>query len=165
MAKFSDTGHEYLKGWNTQQCRWFFSIVKEHMDYCRIIFFFFTSLTMIPVWSGDLQNACSCWLVLFDLGFKLTAFKPRCFIIYVNYLYRQNLSGGMLGYPMILRDNCEIVVLLLLTIQRFKDGERAWRRGEEKNICRSAARFTAQPVVGDVWPRSKSCSVLYHAYL
>ncbi len=124
-------------------------------------------LTMIPVWGWDTQYACSCCLVLSDLGFEFTAFKPWCFIIHINHLDRQHLSGGMLGYPMILSDNGEVVALLFLTIQRFEYWERAWRRGEEKNICKSAADglLIICPVAGDVWPRSGSCSVLYYAYM
>lgn len=97
------------------------------------------TLTMISIWSVDLYYACSCRLVFSDLGFKLISFKPWSIIIYVNHLDRQHLSGGMLRYPMILCDNSEIVALLLLAIQRFEDGERTWRREEDKNICISAA--------------------------
>lgn len=90
---------------------------------------------MITVQGRDLEDRRSCWLVFFDLSCKLTAFKPRSLIVHINHLDTQHLSGGMLGYPMILSNNSEIVALLLFTIQRFQDGKRAYQKKHISAVC------------------------------
>lgn len=82
-------------------------------------------LTLIRVRGRHRQHSCSCRLILRDLCFVLGLFKQWGLIIYINHVDAQQLTGRVLGYPMILSDYGEVEDILLLTVQRLGNGKGA----------------------------------------
>ena len=82
-------------------------------------------LTLVQVGGRHYQHTCSWRLVLRDLGFVQALLKPRHLVVNINHMDTQQLAGRVLGYPMILGDYCEVKDVLLLTVQRFENRQRA----------------------------------------
>lgn len=89
-------------------------------------------LTLVSVGGGNDQDCGARTLVLQYLGLKLCPLKHRHFVIHINHLHAQHLRGGELRCPMVLCYYGQIEDLLLLSVQGFQDGERAWTREETK---------------------------------
>lgn len=86
-----------------------------------------SSPTLVQIRGRHCQHTSSWRLVLRDLAFVLTLLKPGHLIININHMDTQQLAGGVLGYPMILSDYCEVKDVLLLTVQRFENRQSACR--------------------------------------
>ena len=84
-------------------------------------------LTLVQIRGGHCQHTSSWWLVLGDLSLVLALLKPGHFIVNINHVDTQQLAGGVLGYPMILSGYGEVKDILLLTVQRFENRQRACR--------------------------------------
>lgn len=85
------------------------------------------SPTLVQIRGRHCQHASSWRLVLRDLGFVLALLKPGHLIIDINHMDTQQLAGWVLGYPMILSNYCEVKDVLLLTVKRFQNRQRACR--------------------------------------
>ncbi len=84
-------------------------------------------LTLVQIRGRHSQHTSSWRLVLRDLSFILSLLKPGHLIININHMDTQQLAGRVLWYPMILSDYCEVKDVLLLTVQRFENRQRACR--------------------------------------
>lgn len=82
---------------------------------------------MVQIRGGHCQHTSSWRLVLRDLGFVQALLKPGHLIVNINHVDTQQLAGRVLGYPMILGGYCEVKDVLLLTVQRFENRQRACR--------------------------------------
>lgn len=80
---------------------------------------------MVQIRGRHCQHAGSSRLVLRDLALVLVLLKPGHLIINIDHVDTQQLAGGVLRYPMILSDYCEVKDVLLLAVQRFENRQGA----------------------------------------
>lgn len=92
---------------------------------CPKVALFHSSPTLVQIRGRHCQHTSSWRLVLRDMGFVLARLKPGDLIININHMDTQQLAGWVLGHPMILSNYCEVKDVLLLTVKRFQNRQRA----------------------------------------
>lgn len=83
------------------------------------------SLTLVQIRGRHCEHTSSRGLVLGDLGLILVLLKPGHLIIHINHMDTQQLGRRLLRYPVILSDYCQVKDVLLLTVERFENRQRA----------------------------------------
>lgn len=118
-------------------------------------------LTLVQIRGRYCQNTASWRLVLRDLGVILALLKPGHLIININHIDTQQLAWWVLRYPMIFCDYCEVKDVLLLTVQRLENRQRACGGMDQRwNVRRDFLCMLGCTLLQPVSPRqSQSTSI------